>query len=175
MVKLNLPPRDVLITPGRAGPANTASAPADLPGEWIQPRSGCARRGMVMYRHGGACCVGAPATHRPITGALLLLLAPWGDLTLIPVSTDDLLHAEALRLHAALRAAGVPVRREVTARRWPVFQLQAGVLPCANDALARAAGFIGATVGQPAAPAATLAATQRPTPAPPARLKTTRS
>ena len=59
--------------------------------------------------------------------------------TLIQVGTDDLLHAEALRLHAALDAAGVPVRCEVTARRWHVFQLQVGVLPCANEALARAA------------------------------------
>ncbi len=296
MAKLNLPPRGVLITPGATG---LAGAAADLPGEWIRPRTGCARRGTVLYLHGGAYCVGGPATHRPITGALargtgmavlaldyrlapehpfpaalhdalaafdalrvlgpvvlagdsaggglalatalalrdrresavaavagrapadaatghvaaappdapaaLLLLAPWGDLTLarlpeptpgeamlsrpwveacaahylagadasqpgvsplladlrglpttlIQVGTDDLLHAEALRLHSALLAASVPVRCEVTARRWHVFQLQARVLPCANEALARAAGFIGPAVDQAAALAAT--------------------
>ena len=316
MVKLNLPPGGVLITAGAAGPAGSAGAAATLPGEWIQPRTGCARRGTVLYLHGGAYCVGGPATHRPITGALargtgmavlaldyrlapeqpfpaalddalaafdalhalgpvvlagdsaggglalatalalrdrrgsvaageaagvagaagaagaadtadatdvgmagdappavpaaLLLLAPWGDLTLaqlpeptpgeamlsrpwveacaahylagadarqpgasplladlrglpttlIQVGTDDLLHAEALRLHAALDAAGVPVRCEVTAGRWHVFQLQAGVLPCANEALARAADFIRPAVDRAAAQAATTAATQ---------------
>ena len=309
MVQLNLPPRDVLITAGAAGLAGAAATAADLPGEWIRPRTGCARRGTVLYLHGGAYCVGGPATHRPITGALargtgmavlaldyrlapehpfpaalddalaafdalhalgpvvlagdsaggglalatalalrdrrgpaaatgaaatgaaataaataaaaadtgraanalpavpaaLLLLAPWGDLTLsrlpdptpgeamlsrpwveacaahylagadahqpgvsplladlsglpttlIQVGTDDLLHAEALRLHAALDATGVPVHCEVTAGRWHVFQLQAGVLPCANEALARAADFIGPAVDRAAATAAT--------------------
>lgn len=300
MVKLNLPPGGVLITPGATGPARGDGAAAALPGEWIQPRTGCARRGTVLYLHGGAYCVGGPATHRPITGALargtgmavlaldyrlapehpfpaalgdalaafdtlralgpvvlagdsaggglalatalalrdrrgpvadtaatdaadagmaedapaaLLLLAPWGDLTLaqlpeptpgeamlsrpwveacaahylagadarqpgvsplladlrglpttlIQVGTDDLLHAEALRLHAALDAAGVPVRCEVTAGRWHVFQLQAGVLPCASEALARAAGFIGPAVDRAAAQATAQATTQATT------------
>ena len=302
MVKLNLPPVGVRITSGAAGPAGSDGAAAALPGEWIQARTGCARRGTVLYLHGGAYCVGGPATHRPITGALargtgmavlaldyrlapehpfpaalddalaafdalhalgpvvlagdsaggglalatalalrdrrgtvaaagaagaagaadasdasdaapavpaaLLLLAPWGDLTLaqvppptpgeamlsrpwveacaahylagadarqpgvsplladlrglpttlIQVGTDDLLHAEALRLHAALDGAGVPVRCEVTAGRWHVFQLQAGVLPCANEALARAADFIGPAVDRAAARAATAVA-----------------
>jgi cation diffusion facilitator CzcD-associated flavoprotein CzcO/acetyl esterase/lipase len=308
MARLNLPPRGVVITAGAAGlagaaaavaaagaagAAGAAAAAAALPGEWTRPRTGCARQGTVLYLHGGAYCVGRPATHRPITGALargtgmavlsldyrlapeqpfpaalddalaafdalralgpvvlagdsaggglalatalalrdrhgpvaaagagdippaepaaLLLLAPWSDLTLaqlpeptpgeamlsrpwvaacaahylagadarqagvsplladlrglpttlIQVGTDDLLHAEALRLHAALQAAGVPVRCEVTAGRWHVFQLQAGVLPCADEALARAAGFIGEAVDQAAA--ATASTTARAT------------
>ena len=61
MVKLNLPPGGVLITPGATGPARGDGAAAALPGEWIQPRTGCARRGTVLYLHGGAYCVGGPA------------------------------------------------------------------------------------------------------------------
>jgi cation diffusion facilitator CzcD-associated flavoprotein CzcO len=65
---------------------------------------------------------------------------------LIQTGTDDLLHDEGLRLHAALDAAGVAVRCEVIARRWHVFQSHAGALPSADEALARAARFIGETV-----------------------------
>ena len=92
--------------------------------------------------------------HQPGVSPLLADLSGLPT-TLIQVGTDDLLHAEALRLHAALDATGVPVHCEVTAGRWHVFQLQAGVLPCANEALARAADFIGPAVDRAAATAAT--------------------
>ena len=295
VAKLNLPPRRVLIKAGTLAdpsggtgqtvppgqPGQPAQPDAALRGEWLRPRHGTPRRGTVLYLHGGAYCVGAPATHRPITGALargtgmavfaldyrlapehpypaalhdalaacralrahgplvlagdsaggglalatalalrdagepapaaLFLLAPWADLTLaqlpapatgeamlnpawvracaafylaggdaarpgasplladlrglpptlIQTGTDDLLHTEALRLHGALQQAGVAVRCEVTARRWHVFQLHAGVLPSADAALARAAGFVGEAVDQAAA------ATSPTPPAPP--------
>ena len=61
MAHLNLPPRGVRITPDTL---------AGLPGEWLRGRDGSARRGTLLYLHGGAYVVGAPATHRPITGAL---------------------------------------------------------------------------------------------------------
>ena len=64
MVRLNLPPRGVRITPDRVG------GTAGVPGEWVRPRDGTPRRGTVLYLHGGAYCVGSPATHRGITGAL---------------------------------------------------------------------------------------------------------
>jgi cation diffusion facilitator CzcD-associated flavoprotein CzcO/acetyl esterase/lipase len=72
---------------------------------------------------------------------------------LVQVGTDELLHADALRLHDALQAAGVPVRCEVAQRRWHVFQLHAGVLPGATAALQRAADFAAARfAGEAAAP-----------------------
>ncbi len=59
--RLTLPPRGVVIE---------ATTVGGVPGEWVRPRDGTPRRGTVLYLHGGAYCVGSPATHRPITGAL---------------------------------------------------------------------------------------------------------
>ena len=257
MCRLNLTPRGLVFEAGEVG---------GVRGEWVRPAVGAVRPGTVLYLHGGAYCVGSPATHRPITAGLALrtgmrvlaldyrlapehphpaalhdalaacqglrdqgpvvlagdsaggglalatalalrdagglgptalyLIAPWGDVTLrqlppptpgeamlqhswvracaahytagadpqlptisplladvkglpqtlIQVGTDDLLHDECLRLHAALDAAAVPVNCEVVKSRWHVFQLQAGALPSANAALDRAAAFISAAV-----------------------------
>jgi cation diffusion facilitator CzcD-associated flavoprotein CzcO len=65
---------------------------------------------------------------------------------LLQVGSDDLLHAQTLRLHDALVAAEVDVSAEVVAGRWHVFQLHAGLLPSADAALARAGAFIAAQV-----------------------------
>lgn len=70
--------------------------------------------------------------------------------TLIQCGTDELLHTEALRFHDALQAAGVPVRCEITQRRWHVFQLHVGALPSANDAVARIAAHVTQTLDRPA-------------------------
>jgi len=267
--RLGVPPRGVAITP---------TSLAGVPAEWVRPRDGTPRAGTVLYLHGGAYCVGSPATHRPITGALaratgmavlaldyrlapehphpaalhdalaacralrgagplvlagdsaggglalatalalrdageplpaaLYLVAPWVDLglqqlpaptpgeamlsaawvgdcaarylaggsaeqpgaspihadlrglppVLVQLGTDDLLHAEGLRLHAALQQAGVAVHAEVWQQRWHVFQLHAGALPSADDALQRAGEFIGAQVDAAANAAASAAA-----------------
>jgi cation diffusion facilitator CzcD-associated flavoprotein CzcO/acetyl esterase/lipase len=69
MSALTLPPRSVAIEPGQAG---------GVPGEWLRPREsgphGAAMRGgTLLYLHGGAYCVGSPATHRAITGRLARL------------------------------------------------------------------------------------------------------
>jgi len=61
--------------------------------------------------------------------------------TLIQAGTDELLHGQALALEAALQAAGVHTRLEVTQHRWHVFQLHGGVLKSADDAIARLASF----------------------------------
>lgn len=61
--------------------------------------------------------------------------------TLIQAGTDELLHDQALDLHRALRAAGVTARCDITRGRWHVFQLQAGLLPSADDAITRLASF----------------------------------
>jgi acetyl esterase/lipase len=234
-------------------------------GEWIRPLqlSAATERGAtILYLHGGAYCVGAPATHRAITlqlgrrsrmpvfaadyrlapehpfpaavddavsvcrsllemgplviagdsaggglavatalaiqqnhigtPAALVLFSPWIDLssplitaggkrnvmlshrwldacarhytagrdlksplaspiygdlrglppTLIQAGTDDLLHPQSVRLHDAMRDAGVLVRCEIVSNYWHVFQLHAGVLSAADDALARASEFI---------------------------------
>ena len=262
--RLSLPPRGVVIAP---------TTVAGVPAEWVRPRDGTPRPGTVLYLHGGAYCVGSPATHRPITGALarttgmavlvldyrlapehphpaalhdalaacravrdagplvlagdsagaglalatalalrdageplptaLYLVAPWVDLglqqlpapspgeamlsaawvgdcaarylaggsadqplaspihanlhglppVLMQLGTDDLLHAEGLRLHTALQRAGVRVHAEVWQDRWHVFQLHAGALPSADEALQRAGDFIGAQVDAAAAAA----------------------
>jgi cation diffusion facilitator CzcD-associated flavoprotein CzcO/acetyl esterase/lipase len=278
MSRLTMPPRGVLIEPGQAG---------GVPGEWLLPRDsgspargadasgahgrsaseGTVRGGTVLYLHGGAYCVGSPATHRAITGRLarltgmavfsldyrlapehrfpaaiddavaacrelqargavviagdsaggglalatalalrdgghalpaaLWLLSPWADMALpatppppvpgeamlsfgwasacaafclgdtaashplasplhadlrglpavlLQAGTDEMLHDQAIALHDALQQAGVAVRCEVTARRWHVFQMNAGALPSADAALQRAADFIGGQV-----------------------------
>jgi acetyl esterase/lipase len=244
-----------------------AAVVGGVAGEWVRLAAGTARRGTLLYLHGGAYCVGSSATHRALTGRLaratgmavfaldyrlapehrfpaavddalaacralqaggpvviagdsaggglavatalalrdgghggpaaLLLFSPWVDMslaqtpsrppageamlsaawvgacaahclggadaghpwasplhadlhglppTLIQAGTDEMLHAEALRLHDALQAAGVAVHCEITARRWHVFQMHAGVLRSADEALERAADFVGRTV-----------------------------
>lgn len=61
--------------------------------------------------------------------------------TLIQAGTDELLYDQALALEAALLAAGVPVRCEITQHRWHVFQLHGGVLRSADEAIVRLASF----------------------------------
>lgn len=66
--------------------------------------------------------------------------------TLIQAGTDEMLHGQAVRLHDALRDAGVAVRCEIVPGRWHVFQLHAGMLPSADAAIARAADFISRSI-----------------------------
>jgi acetyl esterase/lipase len=66
--------------------------------------------------------------------------------TLIQAGTDEMLHGQAVRLHDALRDAGVAVGCEIVPERWHVFQLHAGMLPSADAAIARAAEFISRNV-----------------------------
>ncbi|MBC7621347.1 MAG: alpha/beta hydrolase fold domain-containing protein, partial [Candidatus Saccharibacteria bacterium] len=69
--------------------------------------------------------------------------------TLIQAGTDELLHGQALALHAALQAAGVATRCEITQSRWHVFQLQGGILKSADEAIARLASFAHAQLARP--------------------------
>ena len=62
--------------------------------------------------------------------------------TLIQAGTDELLHGQALQLEAALQAADVETRCEITARRWHVFQTHGGVLRSADEAIERIARFV---------------------------------
>jgi acetyl esterase/lipase len=237
-----------------------------VPGEFVRTRGLASVSGTVMYLHGGAYCVGSPATHRAITSRLargaaasvfvadyrlapehpfpaalddavaayrgllaqgckparlalmgdsaggglalatalrlrelgeplpaaLVLLSPWVDLgrpdrgpapdgevmlslpwieecarlylagfdaadprvspihgdlrglppVLLQVGTDEILRQDSQRLQAALGRAGVAVELQTYARRWHVFQANAGLLADADLALDRAARFL---------------------------------
>ena len=254
LARSTLPARGVEIEAGHLG---------SCPGEWLRRRGmPPVKAGALLYLHGGAYCIGSPATHRALTTRLarglglpvfaldyrlapehpypagledaqaayralrelhgpvivagdsaggglalatalalrdagealpaaLLLFSPWADMrpgatpgqvprgeamlsrawaeacathylgaqtpaghpwcsplsadlrglppTLIQAGTDELLHDQALALHAALEAAGVQTRCEIWARRWHVFQLQAGLLRGSADAAIAAA------------------------------------
>jgi cation diffusion facilitator CzcD-associated flavoprotein CzcO/acetyl esterase/lipase len=261
MSRSTLIPKGVTIEAGTVG---------GVPGEWLRStRAPGAPPGVVLYLHGGAFCVGSPATHRALTARLalvtglpvfsldyrlapehrypaalddalaafhalstegeaqgrlvilagdsaggglalstalalrdrgsprpaaLVLLSPWVDLamrdapaaeppgeamlslawaaacaahylgdttladaalvsplfadlhglppTLIQAGTDELLHGQAMQLEAALQAAGVETRCEVTAGRWHVFQTHGGVLRSSDEAIERIARFV---------------------------------
>ena len=66
--------------------------------------------------------------------------------TLIQAGTDEMLHDQALALHDALVAAGVAVQCQITPRRWHVFQLHAGSLRSADEAIARVLRFVQAAL-----------------------------
>ncbi|MDL2336697.1 MAG: alpha/beta hydrolase fold domain-containing protein [Pseudomonadota bacterium] len=72
--------------------------------------------------------------------------------TLIQAGTDELLHDQALQLEAALQAAGVETRCEVTAHRWHVFQTNGGTLRSADEAIDRVARFVMAPLAAAAGP-----------------------
>ena len=61
---------------------------------------------------------------------------------LIQAGSDEILRADACRLHEALARDGVTARCEIVPGRWHAFQLHAGWLPSADAAIARAAAFI---------------------------------
>ena len=61
VTRLTLPARGVDFTVATCG---------GVPGEFAQTRGLASTRGTVLYLHGGAYCVGSPATHRAITSHL---------------------------------------------------------------------------------------------------------
>ncbi len=62
--------------------------------------------------------------------------------TLIHVGSEEVLLDDAKRLTAALQAAGAQVTLRVFEGYWHDFQLQAGLVPMANDSLAGFADFL---------------------------------
>ena len=76
----------------------------------------------------------------PNDGALDQSLAGFPPL-FIQAGEDEILLADAERLHAAARRDGVASTLEIHRRRWHVFQLQAGFLRSANDAVTQVAAF----------------------------------
>jgi hypothetical protein len=61
---------------------------------------------------------------------------------LIQVGDREVLMSDALRLHERAMQAGVPCQLEVYEGRWHVFQLQAGFLRSASEAISRLAAFV---------------------------------
>lgn len=62
--RLTLPPRDVTFAAAECG---------GVPGEFVRA-AGPAQPHALLYLHGGAYCVGSPATHRAISGTLARLV-----------------------------------------------------------------------------------------------------
>lgn len=64
LAKATIVPRGSAFTPGVIG---------GVPGEWAEAKAGQrSEQRIVLYLHGGAYCVGSPATHRALTGRLAL-------------------------------------------------------------------------------------------------------
>ncbi len=66
VTKLTLAPRGASYRPGKCG---------GVAGEWVAAKGASASKRAMLYLHGGAYCVGSPATHRVITGQLALRCA----------------------------------------------------------------------------------------------------
>jgi monoterpene epsilon-lactone hydrolase len=66
VTKLTLAPRGASYRPGECG---------GVAGEWVAAKGASASKRAMLYLHGGAYCVGSPATHRVITGQLALRCA----------------------------------------------------------------------------------------------------
>ena len=64
---------------------------------------------------------------------------------LIQVGTDDILYSDSERLHERMQAAGVPCEIQRFDGLWHVFQLYAGILRDANQALDAAGEFLRTT------------------------------
>ncbi len=104
------------------------------------------RRGEVtLSRSWIAACAGAYLGGAPAgdplaspVGADMRGLPP----TLIQAGADELLLADARRLHEAMSAAGVDVELQVYEGCWHVFQLHAGMLADADRAMAATTAFI---------------------------------
>ena len=64
IARCTLVPPGITVEPAQAG---------GVPGEWLR-RSGVApaKAGVLLYLHGGAFCLGSPATHRALTARLAL-------------------------------------------------------------------------------------------------------
>ena len=91
------------------GTAFESATLAGVPGEWVRPALPPTRPGTLLYLHGGAYCLGAPATHRALTARLasatgMALFA--ADYRLAPEHPFPAAVDDALAAYRALRALG---------------------------------------------------------------------
>ena len=91
-----------------SAPADSAST-GGVTGEWLHPTHAPAKAGRVLYLHGGAFCVGSPATHRALTAKLARdvgLPVFCGDYRLAPEHPFPAALDDALAAYLALAANG---------------------------------------------------------------------
>lgn len=115
-------------------PPNEPAGETMLSHAWM---NACAAHYLGAHAQGGAAATLSAPGISPIK-ADLRGLPP----TLIQAGTDELLRVQALQLHAALRAADVTSRCEITQDRWHVAQMHGGALRSADESLARIAQFV---------------------------------
>jgi len=99
-VPLNRLPRGVRVEAAMQG---------GVPGEWLHPPQPPVKAGRVLYLHGGAFCVGSPATHRALTAKLardLGLPVFSADYRLAPEHPYPAALDDALAAYRALAADG---------------------------------------------------------------------
>ena len=98
--RANLAPRGARFVPASVG---------GVPGEWVEGRAGDALRHVILYLHGGAYCVGSPATHRALTGQLALRCAARvfaADYRLAPEHPFPAAVDDAVAAYSGLLSAG---------------------------------------------------------------------
>lgn len=86
-----------------------AAVQGGVPGEWLHPPHAPVKAGRVLYLHGGAFCVGSPATHRALTARLardLGLPVFSADYRLAPEHPYPAALDDALAAYRALSAEG---------------------------------------------------------------------
>ena len=100
IARLTLPARGITCTPATVG---------SVPGERLQLRGSTTPTGAVLYLHGGAYCVGSPATHRSITTRLARLTGTSvfaADYRLAPEHPFPAAIDDAVAAYRGLLAAG---------------------------------------------------------------------
>jgi len=100
LAHIALPTRGVALEAGTVG---------GVPGEWCRRRVGATRPGSVLYLHGGAYCVGSPATHRALSTRLARVLGLpvfVADYRLAPEHPFPAGLDDALAAYRVLRADG---------------------------------------------------------------------
>ena len=107
----------------------------------VQPPPGEAMLSLPWAAACAAHYVGAAAVDDPRVSPLRAELHGLPP-TLVQAGTDEMLHGQALALHAKLQAAGVNSTCDITAGRWHLFQTHGGVLRSADDAIERIASFL---------------------------------
>jgi acetyl esterase/lipase len=103
--RLTLPARAVNFTAARCG---------SVPGEFVQSRDVASPCGTLLYLHGGAYCVGSPATHRAITSHLARRTSTRvfaADYRLAPEHPFPAAVDDAVEAYRALLREGAPPQR----------------------------------------------------------------
>ncbi|ONI90336.1 alpha/beta hydrolase [Actinosynnema sp. ALI-1.44] len=101
---------------------------------------------LEAVRHTGAMYLAGQDPHQPLLSPAVLADPSGLPPMLLQVGTNEILLDDSTRLAARARTAGVDVILDVTADVPHVFQSFAGVLDEADDALDRAALFLGQRV-----------------------------